>query len=62
MIESLKPGEEIIITRNHQPVAKLVAEQSAARKPREVGIAKDKIIYMAEDFDQPLDDFREYTE
>ena len=62
LIDSLKPGEEIIITKNQQPVAKLVGEQPVVHKPREIGIAKDKIIYMAEDFDEPLDDLRDYTE
>lgn len=29
-------------------------------KPRTPGRGKDKIIYMAEDFDAPLEDFAEY--
>ena len=57
-------GEEVIITKDSQPVARLVplvqqASPPALRKP---GTAKDLILYMAEDFDAPLDDFKEYME
>ena len=62
LIDGLKPGEEIIITRDQLPIARLVGEEAGSRNPRKFGIAKDKILYMAEDFDAPLDDFKEYTE
>jgi len=61
LIESLKPGEEIVITRDEQPIAKLVGEQPMKTAHRKIGIAKDKILYMADDFDAPLDDFQEYS-
>jgi antitoxin (DNA-binding transcriptional repressor) of toxin-antitoxin stability system len=61
LIDSLKPGEEIVITRDRQPIAKLVGEQTAKVANRQIGIAKDKIVYMADDFDAPLDDFQDYT-
>lgn len=60
IIEKLVPGEEVVITRNNQPVAKLIGEKPPVRKPRQPGSAKDKIIYMADDFDAPLEDFKEY--
>ncbi|MHB1422570.1 MAG: DUF2281 domain-containing protein [Gemmataceae bacterium] len=28
--------------------------------PRQPGLLKDKILYMAEDFDAPLEEFKEY--
>lgn len=63
LIEGLTPGEEIVITRNDRPVARLVGEASShAHRPRQPGSARDKILYMAEDFDAPLDDFKEYME
>jgi prevent-host-death family protein len=62
LIEGLTPGEEIVITRNDRPVARLVGEPPPARRPRQPGSARDKILYMAEDFDAPLDDFKEYME
>jgi antitoxin (DNA-binding transcriptional repressor) of toxin-antitoxin stability system len=62
LIDGLAPGEELVIIRNHQPIAKLVAERPPARKPRRPGSARGKILYMADDFDAPLDDFRDYME
>ena len=59
LIDKLQPGEEVMITRNAEPVAKLVAA-TAPMPPRQPGLLKDKILYMAEDFDAPLEDFKEY--
>lgn len=57
-------GEEIIITENHQPVAKLVSEP--AKPPRKQrpgpGLCKGMITYIASDFDAPLEDMKEYME
>ncbi len=55
ILELAIEGEEIIITRDNQPVAIL----SPAKKPLKRGSAKGKI-WMSEDFDEPLDDFQEY--
>ena len=62
LIEKLVPGEELVITRDDRPVAKLVAERPHAFKRRQPGAGKDKILFMADDFDEPLDDFKEYME
>jgi len=62
LIAKLAPGEEVVITRDEQPVARLVGEPRRVRKPRQPGSAKDKILYMADDFDAPLEDFKEYME
>lgn len=62
LISKLVPGEEMIITQGDQPVAKLVGEPGAVRHPRQPGGAKDKIIFMADDFDASLEDFKEYME
>jgi antitoxin (DNA-binding transcriptional repressor) of toxin-antitoxin stability system len=35
--DGLAPGDEVILTRNHQPVAKLVSEASKTRQPRKAG-------------------------
>ena len=48
-------GEEIIITENDQPIAKI----SPIKKPLKRGSAKGKV-WMSEDFDEPLSDFDEY--
>jgi antitoxin (DNA-binding transcriptional repressor) of toxin-antitoxin stability system len=54
LIAKLAPGEEVVITRDEQPVARLVGEPRRVRKPRQPGSAKGKILYMADDFDAPL--------
>jgi antitoxin (DNA-binding transcriptional repressor) of toxin-antitoxin stability system len=63
LIQHLKPGEEVLITRGSQPVARLVGEARAARKPpRQLGTLRGTVSYIAPDFDSPLEDFREYME
>jgi antitoxin (DNA-binding transcriptional repressor) of toxin-antitoxin stability system len=60
LIDKLAPGEEVIITENQQRVARLVGERPA-RLPRPApGLGKGSILYMAPDFDDPPDEFREY--
>lgn len=63
LIHRLMPGEEVLITENDQPVARLVLTPTPSqRKPRELGTMKGTVLYMAPDFDAPLEDFKEYME
>ena len=62
IVGRLKPGEEVVILRHSKPVARIIAENAKVRKPREPGTALGKILFMADDFDAPLEDFREYME
>ena len=64
LIHGLAPGEEIVITENQQPVAKLVSEQPKGARPARPGpgLCKGMITYMAPDFDAPLEDMKEYME
>jgi prevent-host-death family protein len=59
LIDRLASGEEVIITRNRQPVAKLVGHQRPMRAPRRPGSAKGKLVILIED-DAHLEDFKEY--
>ena len=60
LIHRLTPGEEVIITENDQPVARLVPTMPApAKKPRQFGTLKGTVLSM-EHFDDPLEDFKEY--
>lgn len=59
LIDSLGPGEELVITRNRRPVARLIGQREVARRPRQPGSAKGKIIIHADD-DEHLNDFRDY--
>jgi antitoxin (DNA-binding transcriptional repressor) of toxin-antitoxin stability system len=62
LIEQLHPGEEIIITRDQKPIARLVGEGTPERLPRKLGTMKGSVLHMAPDFNAPLEDFKEYME
>lgn len=63
LIQHLQPGEEVLITRASQPVARLVGEARAAPTPaRRLGTLHGTVTYIAPDFDAPLEEFREYME
>jgi len=62
LIHRLTPGEEVVITENDEPVARLIAVTPPKRKPRQPGTLKGTVLYMAPDFDEPLDEFMEYME
>ena len=62
LIDQLKSGEEVVITKNSLPVARLIAAESAAIQVRQLGTLHGTVTYMAPDFDAPLEDFREYME
>lgn len=61
LIHNLSPGDEVVITENNQPVAKLVSEQpipkSGLRPPP--GLGKGFITIVSDD-DEHLEDFSEY--
>jgi len=59
LISELKPGEELLITERDQPVARLIAESSKVRKPRQPGSAIGTLTIIKDD-DAHLDDFKEY--
>lgn len=61
LIHKLEPGEEVVITENNQPVARLARTQPIQEWPCKAGSARGKI-HIAPDFDEPLDDFKEYME
>ena len=62
LVEQAAGGEEVVLTRDGRPVAKLVAADPPAAenlRPREPGSAAG-MVWMSDDFDEPLDDFAEY--
>lgn len=59
LIQKALLGEEIIIARDHKPAVKLVPVEPQ-RKSRQLGLAKG-LITISSDFDEPLDDFEDYT-
>lgn len=61
LIDQLAKGEELVITRNQQPIARLLAEAKPEGKPRKAGSAKGMLTILADD-DEHLKDFAEYME
>jgi prevent-host-death family protein len=58
LIQAAEQGEEVIITRDQQPLIQLVPLHQLTNRPQ-FGSARG-LITIADDFDAPLDDFREY--
>jgi antitoxin (DNA-binding transcriptional repressor) of toxin-antitoxin stability system len=64
LIHSLTPGDELVITENERPVARLttaVSESKPLSRPGP-GVCRGAITYMAEDFDAPMEELKEYME
>lgn len=60
LIHRLTLGEEVILTENDQPVAKLVATPLAGPRPvPKLGTQRGSVSSM-EHFDDPLEEFEEY--
>lgn len=59
LIHRLTSGEEVIITENDQPVARLVPAAPASEPPKvpRLGTLRGTVLSM-EHFDGPLDDFK----
>ena len=55
----VKAGESFILTNRGEQVAEL-RPIPGSRKPLSRGCAKHKGFWMADDFDAPLEDFKEY--
>lgn len=59
LIRKALAGEEIVIARGNQPLVKLVVLPELNQQ-RRIGGAKGLIEFMADDFDEPLEDFADY--
>jgi antitoxin (DNA-binding transcriptional repressor) of toxin-antitoxin stability system len=59
LIDAAVKGEEIVIAKDEEHVVRLVPVSRAKPRPR-FGSAEG-LITMADDFDEPLDDFEEYV-
>lgn len=58
LVQAAERGAEIVITRDNIAVAKLVP--ATAEKPRRRLGTATGLVHMADDFDAPLDDFKDY--
>lgn len=59
LIEKALKGEEIIIAKGNKPLVRL-EPLPEARAKRVLGQGKEYILSIADDFDEPLDDFKDY--
>lgn len=63
LIHQLSLGDEVVITENDRPVARLVPTSDIKKtSSRQLGTMKGTVLYMAPDFDAPLDEFKECME
>ena len=65
LLARLKGDQEIIITESNQTVAKITSfnepiVESAPSKKKRKGGQSDSIVWISPDFDEPLEDFKEY--
>ncbi len=68
LLDQLEAGEKIVILRGQQPVAELKKRSKAVslatddRPPRTggFGCCKGMVTFIADDFDAPLEDFKDY--
>ncbi len=61
LIEAAIRDEEVAITQDNQPVVKLVVIPQQAKPNRQAGSVKG-MVWMSDDFDEPLEEFMEYME
>lgn len=59
LLEQVFRGEEVVITKDNRPVARLTALPPKKTRRRQFGSVRGEI-WMSDDFDEPLDDFQEY--
>lgn len=65
LIHDLAPGDEVVITENDLPVARLAPSAPAAGRvgsPVPLGTLRGIVLHMAADFDAPVEDFKDYME
>ena len=61
LIQAALNGKQVIIAKGNRPVVRLEVLPEA-RSNRKIGNAKNLIRSISDDFDEPLDDFKEYME
>lgn len=60
LVQKAMLGDEVVIARDNKPLLKLVPVE-ASKKERSPGSAKEKILYIAPDFDETPSEFAEYS-
>jgi len=60
LLKDVEAGALVYITRHGKRVAELSSPKTNPGKKRQFGCAKGEPFYMASDFDQPLEEFKDY--
>jgi len=60
LIDAAINGEEVIITKNNQPVVKLMPISLTKKRRFPLFGSDNGLIAISDDFDEPLEEFREY--
>jgi prevent-host-death family protein len=60
LLDEVAAGETIYITKHGKRVAELRPTEPPRRKRAKFGCAKGPGFYMAPDFDEPLEEFKDY--
>jgi antitoxin (DNA-binding transcriptional repressor) of toxin-antitoxin stability system len=62
LVDRALGGDDVVIARDDDAAVRLVPVPKASSATRPIiGAAKGTVLFMADDFDAPLDDFAEYT-
>lgn len=62
LIHNLQPGQELVITEDSQPIARLSRSEPRTQWPCKAGSASRTRHWMAPDLEAPLAEFKEYME
>jgi antitoxin (DNA-binding transcriptional repressor) of toxin-antitoxin stability system len=64
LIHRLAPGEVVQLVEEGRVVAEVrsVTDARTSKEPRQLGWQAGSVLYMAPDFDAPLEDMKEYME
>ena len=58
LVQEARSGGEVVITEDSRPAVRLVPVPEEKPRPQ-FGSAKNVLVYMADDFDAPLEDFKD---
>ncbi len=59
LIEAVENGEEVFIVANNRKTFQIIQVEKPQKQFREFGTAKG-MFSMSDDFDEPLEDFKDY--
>lgn len=57
LIQRALEGEDVIIARDNKPLVRLEVLREV-KQNRRIGGAKQLVLHMSDDFDEPIDDFK----